>query len=126
MKATLVSIFIAVAFIGGSAYLATRSPEVASTANVKMEDGKQVVEITAKGKYSPRLTEAKAGVPTVIRLETNGTFDCTAQLTVPSVGFRQMLPPKGKTDIALAEQKPGSKIKGICSMGMYNFEVRFI
>ena len=105
---------------------ALRTPEVASTANVTIENGKQVVEITAKGKYSPRLTEAKAGIPTVIRMETSGTFDCTSQLTVPSVGFRQMLPPTGKTDIVLAEQKPGSKVKGICSMGMYNFEVKFI
>ncbi len=126
MKATIFSVFIAIAIIGGAAMFALRTPEVASTANVTIENGKQIVEITAKGKYSPRLTEAKAGIPTVIRMATDGTFDCTSQLTVPSVGFRQMLPPKGKTDISLTEQKPGSKIKGICSMGMYNFEIRFI
>ena len=126
MKATLISVAIAVVIIGGAAMIALRTPEVASTSNVRMEDGKQIVEIVAKGNYSPRLTEAKAGVPTVLRMETNGTFDCTSQLTVPSVGFRQMLPASGKTDIVLAEQKPGSSVKGICSMGMYNFEVKFI
>ena len=126
MKATLVSILVAVANIGGAVYFATRTPEVASTANVSVQGGTQVVEIKAKGQYSPRVTEAKAGIPTVLRMATDGTFDCTSQLTVPSIGYRQILPPSGTTDIALEPQKTGSIVKGICSMGMYNFEVRFI
>ncbi len=126
MKPTIISIFVAVVIIGGSFYFATRTPEVVSTANVSVTDGTQVIQIIAKGQYSPRITEAKAGIPTVLRVGTNGTFDCTSQLTVPSIGYRQMLPPTGTTDIALAAQKPGSKVRGICSMGMYNFEVRFI
>ncbi len=126
MKPTVISILVAVIIIGSAAYFVTRAPEVASTENVRVEAGTQVVEIKAKGQYSPRVTEAKAGIPTVLRMETDGTFDCTSQLTVPSIGYRQMLPPSGKTDIALESQKAGSSIKGICSMGMYNFEVKFI
>jgi len=121
----IVAILIAGTVIGGAFIVATRSPEVASVENVSIENGKQIVEISAKGKYSPKLTDAKAGVPTVLRVETNGTFDCTSQLTVPSVGYREALPPSGTTDIELTAQEPGSTVRGICAMGMYSFEVRF-
>ncbi len=127
MKLTIISILAAGILVGGAIMLSTRSgnSEAASTSNVSIENGKQIVEITAKGQYSPRVTEAKAGIPTGPRMETDGTFDCTSQLTVPSIGYRQMLPPTGKTDIALTAQEPGSTVRGICSMGMYNFEVKF-
>ena len=62
MKATIISIIIAVVLIGGAALLAkggsSESPEAAVN-NVSVVDGKQVIEITAKGGYSPRVTNAK-------------------------------------------------------------------
>ena len=127
MKATIISIIIAAAIIGGVIIMIKpKGPAaVASVDNVSVQDGKQIVEITAKDQYLPSITAAKAGIPTVLRMETNGTFDCSAQLTIPSIGYRQMLPSTGKTDIALAEQKPGSVVHGICGMGMKSFEVRF-
>ncbi len=93
--------------------------------NVVVVDGKQVIEITAKGGYAPRVTTAKANVPTIINVQTNGTFDCSSALTVPKVGFRAMLPASGITPIEIPPQQPGTTIKGICSMGMYNFAVNF-
>lgn len=127
MKSTVISIIIAGAIIGGAFMFARGSgtSEVASTDNVAIENGTQIVTVTAKGKYSPHLTAAKAGMPTVLRVETNGTFDCTSQLTVPSMGYRKMLPPTGTTDIELASQQSGATIRGVCAMGMYNFEVKF-
>ncbi len=122
---TIVAILIAGVVIAGAFIVTTRSSEVASVENVSIENGKQLIEITAKGQYSPKLTEAKARIPTVLRVETKGTFDCTSQLTVPSVGFRQALPPSGTTDIELVAQEPGAVVRGICAMGMYNFEVKF-
>ncbi len=115
------------ALIGGTLYFVSdrTASSDAQSQNIEIRDGVQYVTITAKGKYTPKLTAAKAGMPTVLRVETNGTFDCTSQLTVPSVGFRQMLPPTGKTDIELGAQTTGATVRGICSMGMYNFEVRF-
>ncbi len=126
MKATVISIIIAAAIIGGVIIMVRPGPTVvASVENVSMQDGKQIVKITAKDQYVPHVTAAKAGVPTIIRMETNGTFDCSSQLTIPSIGYRQMLPPTGTTDIALAEQKPGSIVHGICGMGMKSFQVQF-
>lgn len=93
--------------------------------NVSVLDGKQVIEIRAKGGYAPRVTTAKANMPTVINVQTNGTFDCSSALTVPAVGFRAMLPSSGITPIEIPPQQPGATIKGVCSMGMYNFAVNF-
>ena len=93
--------------------------------NVYMENGKQVIEISAKGGYSPRATTAKAGIPTIIRMKTQGTFDCSAALTVPKVGFQKFLPSSGATDIAISAEQAQGTVQGICGMGMYNFGVAF-
>lgn len=96
-----------------------------SQTNVAVVDGKQIIEIRAKGGYAPRVTTAKANMPTVINIQTNGTFDCSSALTVPAIGFRAMLPSSGITPIEIPPQQPGTTIKGVCSMGMYNFAVNF-
>lgn len=93
--------------------------------NVKMEGEKQIVEINAKGGYSPSKTSAKAGVSTIIRVITNGTYDCSSALRIKSLGYSKNLPATGTTDIEVPPQTSGSTIKALCSMGMYNFTVQF-
>ena len=103
----------------------TRSDGTASTDNVSIVNGKQIVEVIAKGSYLPKLTAAKADIPTTLRVKTNGTFDCTAALKVASVGFEQILPPSGVTDIEIPAQQAGTTVQGICAMGMYSFQIQF-
>ena len=93
--------------------------------NVSMVDGKQIITINAKGGYSPRATTAKAGVPTVIKMNTQGTFDCSSALNIPSLGINKNLPSSGETLIDVPLQSAGATIQGICSMGMYNFSIHF-
>jgi len=93
--------------------------------NVSMVDGKQIITINAKGGYSPKLTTAKAGIPTVIKMETQGTFDCSSAITIPSLGYRNNLPPSGETLIDVLPQNTGTTLQGLCSMGMYNFSINF-
>ena len=93
--------------------------------NVSIQNGKQIVEITAKGKYAPRYTTAQANMPTMLKVKTTGTFDCTAALTVPAVGYKAMLEPTGVAVIDIPPQKSGSVVQGVCAMGMYNFKVQF-
>jgi plastocyanin domain-containing protein len=65
-------------------------PQLASTAlssNVSTENSKQVIEITAKGGYEPRISTAKANIPTVLRVKTSSTFDCSSALRIPSIGY---------------------------------------
>lgn len=93
-----------------------------AVSNVSMSDGKQVVEIKAKGGYLPRVSTAKAGVPTVLKFDTNGTFDCSSQVRIPSMNISQALPPSGVTEIALGTLEEGV-VQGTCGMGMYPFQI---
>ena len=128
MKPTVLAILAAVVIIGGAILFAGKSSTTADTSgsvnNVSMENGKQIVEVTAKGGYSPRKTIAKAGVPTVLRMDTNGTFDCSSIVRVPSMGLYKNLPPSGSTDIDIGTPQ-AQPLKVVCGMGMYSFEVDF-
>jgi Cu+-exporting ATPase len=92
---------------------------------VSVVDGKQIIEISAKGGYSPRRITAKADLPTVIRVKTKGTFDCSASFTIPSLKIGKLLPASGTTDFEIPGQKAGSELDGMCSMGMYGFKIAF-
>ena len=121
---TAISIVIAAALIGVAILFSSSSPTVGTRENVRILGEKQVVDILAKGSYQPKKTIATAGVPTVLRLNTNGTFDCTSSVRIPSMGINQILAPSGTTEIDLGIPKVG-KLKGVCAMGMYSFEIDF-
>lgn len=93
--------------------------------NVTISDGKQIIQIDARGGYAPRVSVASADMPTIIRVVTNGTYDCSAGLVIPSINYKKILPPTGSTDIEIPPQKAGTSLKGLCSMGMYNFAIQF-
>ena len=126
MKSTLASFIIALALIGGAiiAVRMGRGTDGDSVQNVSVVDGKQIIEIRAKGGYSPRKSVAKADMPTVLRFTTDGTFDCSSAVTIPSIGVSKNLPPSGSTDIELAHPAVGV-LEGTCGMGMYPFEIDF-
>lgn len=88
-------------------------------------DGKQIIDISAKGGYSPRVVIAKAGVPTVLRVITNGTFDCSASVVIPKLSYQKFLPPSGTEEIQIAAEQATGTLQGLCSMGMYNFQIKF-
>lgn len=131
MKSTSISIFVAAVIISG-AFLIVGSGRTPQTGNIPAEPAQnvtvannvQIIEIRAKGAYTPRVSVAKAGIPTVLRVTTNGTYDCSAAIRVPSLGISKMLPPNGSTDLALGTPEAGT-LRGTCGMGMYNFEIRF-
>ncbi len=93
--------------------------------NVSIVDGKQVIQIDAKGGYAPRNTVAKANMPTTLNVQTSGTFDCSSALVIPSMKYRTNLPPSGTTAIDLPPQSAGTTLQGVCAMGMYGFAIAF-
>lgn len=127
MKPTVIAILVAGVLIGGAIMLGGKSnqPSTGSVDNVSVIDGKQIITVDAKGGYSPKVTIAKAGIPTVLRVQTNGTFDCSSALTIPTIGYRANLPPSGVTEIEIPPQKAGTSLNGICAMGMYNFSINY-
>lgn len=130
MNKTTISILIAALIIGGAIIFSAAKNDAnggipQSADNVSVVDGKQIIEITAKGGYSPKTTSAKAGIPTFIKIKTKGAFDCSLALTIPALNYRKNLPPTGETLIEVPAQDPGSTLRGVCTMGMYSFTIKF-
>lgn len=96
-----------------------------SAQNVEIRDGVQYVTINARGGYSPKVSAAKAGIPTKLIVKTNGTFDCSASLVIRSVGYQKILSQTGEETIDVGIPKDGESLRGVCGMGMYNFLINF-
>ncbi|MDP3764412.1 MAG: cupredoxin domain-containing protein [bacterium] len=128
MKLTIISIVVSTGIIFATIFFANNrnsSGAVDSVAVSEIIDGKQIIAIKAKGGYTPRKILAKADIPTVIKVKTQGTFDCTSALVIPSLNYRANLAPSGTTEIEVPPQKIGSVINGTCAMGMYGFSIKF-
>lgn len=127
MKSIIISIIIAIAIIGSAILLPTggNNNEIVNANNVTIVEGKQIIEIKAKGGYQPNKSVAKAGMPTVIRFDTSGTFDCSSSVRIPSMNISKILPQSGTTDIDIGSPKVAI-LQGTCGMGMYQFEVNFL
>ena len=126
-KNTVISIIISLAIIGGALYFVpnkSASSKIADSQNVEIRDGIQYVTVVASGGYSPRISVVEPDIPTKLIVKTNGTYDCSAALAVRSVGFQKILEPTGEEVIDVGIIKKGGKVQGICSMGMYNFELK--
>lgn len=126
----ILSILLTVTSLVGIVFLLQRggtkmTSRVGERTNVSVVDGKQVIQIDAKGGYVPRNTLAQADMPTTLNVKTNGTFDCSSVLVIPRLNYRANLPPSGVTSIEIPPQPAGTTIKGTCAMGMYQFAVNF-
>lgn len=97
----------------------------ASSNVVSTSGDKQIVEVTVSGGYSPRTINAKAGVPTIIRMKSDGAYGCERAFRIPSLGISKTLPASGNTDIEITSQNAGTSLRGTCSMGMYSFVINF-
>lgn len=135
MKSTAVSIVIASIMVSGAIIFSksisnqggatnNTNNEVVNLNNVNIVDGKQIINIEVKGGYTPRKSAAKAGIPTILRFNTSGTFDCSAFIRIPSLNVLQSLPQFGATDIKIDNPKQGT-LQGMCGMGMYQFAIEF-
>lgn len=129
MKLLLLAFVAATVLIGGALYFtegiqSTPTPTVPTKNNVAIVDGKQIITIGARGGYLPERSIAKAGIPTIIRFDTRGTFDCSSFVRIPSMDVSVRLPSSGVTDVDLGTRAVGT-LQGMCAMGMYPFEIVF-
>lgn len=128
MKFNLIAIFAAIFIIlGAIIYSGSEKNQVEfdSGDSVLIVDGRQIIEIDAKGGYWPKEIDAKSEIPTILRFNTSNTFDCSSALVIPSINYSKNLPPNGSTEVDLEPQKSGTKLRGLCSMGMYGFIINF-
>jgi len=129
MKATVIATVAAFLIIGGTlAFVLAKGSGTTDQAieanNVTIVDGKQVIDLTAKGGYSPLRSVAQAGTPTILRVSTKGTFDCSSAIRIPSMDISKNLASSGVTEIELGTPQVGT-LQGTCGMGMYPFEIDF-
>lgn len=116
---------LGIVFIGGSK---TKNSDTSSTQqvqNVEVKDGIQYITIDAKAGYSPKVSTAKADIPTKLIIKTNGTYDCSSSLVIHSIGFQKILAQTGEEIIDIGTPKIGEALQGVCGMGMYNFLINF-
>lgn len=128
MKLTIISILLSGLIVGGAIFYASSVGQPVDPLdgnNVSVIGGKQIISLNAKGGYSPRLTVAKADIPTILKVRTRGTFDCSSALVIPDINYRANLRPSGEAEIEIPPQKAGSTLSGFCAMGMYNFQIQF-
>ena len=122
------AIFFAINFRGETSTAISSDKDqdvIAQTVNnVSVVDGKQIILVKAKGGFSPIHSVAKARIPTILRVETNGTFDCSSVIRIPDMNISKNLPLTGTTDIDIGVQQAGI-FQGTCGMGMYPFDIKF-
>jgi len=133
----VIGLVLALAAIGSIAYTGsapTPTPvaeqpahaPVTEAATPAMSVAPQIIEIKAQHGYSPLVSTAKANTPTIIRMTTGGSFDCSSAVVIPSLNYHTRLPMSGSTDIEVPAQPAGTKLTGTCGMGMYSFEIDFV
>ena len=125
----LVSFLLTGFFIGvGIVVLSKPSPTGdlgGEIGRVSVVDGVQVVEMQAKGGYFPSSVTLQAGLPTTVRMNSAGTYDCSAALRIPQLDYSVSLPSNGVTEIQIPAQEAGTTLQGLCGMGMYGFKLIF-
>lgn len=125
----IISLAFSLVLIGWAFWLVSPKSDIvgggATPPTALIVDGKQLIDISAKGGYSPRVVVAKAGMPTILRVSTSGTFDCSASLVIPRISYQKFLQPSGTEDITIAPAQAQGTLQGLCAMGMYNFKIKF-
>ena len=120
------AIILAGLIIGGAILYRGGSADTAGAAQATIDaSGQQLVDITARGGYSPRLVTAKAGVPTILRVRTADTYDCSVSLAIPKLNYRKFLSASGTEEIVIPADKATGTLNGLCGMGMYSFKIVF-
>jgi plastocyanin domain-containing protein len=137
-KLIALSILGAVLLVGGVLFFSPHStpqvieddtvgdaPPRGEVGQATVVDGVQYVDIMVRGGYSPRVTKAQAGVPTVLRMKTENSYDCSIALVINDLGYQSYLPATGVTEIQVPIEKTQGTLAGMCSMAMYHFQIDF-
>ena len=119
----ILGIFVSI-FLAGSK--PSGNTNTSQAENSEIRNGIQYIRISAGGGYSPKVSSAKAGIPTKLIVKTNGAYDCSSSLAIHSIGFQKILPQTGETEIDIGTPVAGVPLRGVCGMGMYSFLVNFI
>jgi plastocyanin domain-containing protein len=105
---------------------AAETKGVISSEYVQLSSSNQIVSVTAKNGFSPSKVNAKADTPTILKVKTDRTYDCSNVINIPSLGISRSLPVSGITEIEIPPQSAGQTINATCSLGQYFLQVQFV
>lgn len=95
------------------------------SSNVTETAGKQEITIEAWNGYNPKITMAKANMPTELKIQWKNAYGCESAVRIPALKYSKNLEANWSDVIQLVAQAPWTVINGTCSMGMYNFQIKF-
>jgi Cu+-exporting ATPase len=90
-------------------------PRAASLA--RLRGGRQEVEITVKGGYSPNLIRVREGTPVRLVFDRQEAGDCTSRVVFPGLGLSRSLAPFARTTIEFTPERSG-EYGFACGMNM--------
>ena len=90
-------------------------PRTARSAELRA--GRQEVEITVKGGYSPNLIRAREGVPLRLVFDRKEAGDCTSRVVFPDFGVTRSLAPFARTTLEFTPDRSG-EFGFACGMNM--------
>ena len=88
-----------------------------TAAGTELRGGRQQVEVTVKGGYSPNLIRAQQGVPLRLTFDRQEAGDCTARVVLPDFGVSRSLAPFARTTVELTPDRAG-EFGFACGMNM--------
>ncbi len=83
----------------------------------QLEGGRQIVDITVRGGYSPNLVRIEAGKPVRLRFDRQENSDCSARVVFPDLRKSVSLAAFGTTTLDLDITEPG-EYSWACGMNM--------
>lgn len=89
------------------------------------EENVQRIEILARGGYTPNQINAVANKETILNIVTKGTYDCSSSIVIPTLNYRNNLPPTGSTQVRISAAQATNSIEILCGMGMYSATIHF-
>lgn len=92
------------------------------TTTAPVVDGKQVVEITVQGGYSPDHVTLKQGVPAVLKFHQADASSCLDEVVFPELGIQQALPYQTTQTVEIDTTKAG-EYSWACGMNMFHGQV---
>lgn len=96
----------------------TPTAQAGQDPNVKMVDGKQIVQMKVQGlTYTPNTFTVVQGVPVEWQIDGSAAEGCAQVITIPKLGKTQYLSKQGVTTISFTPQDTGV-IPFSCTMGM--------
>ncbi len=134
-KSNIIMVLITVLVVVGGIFLmkmnrpdnssSTDSSNTGWASNVVVTNGKQQITISAGNGYFPKMTIAKADIPTTLIMQWKNAYGCESAVRIPQLAYTKNLEANESDTITIPAQKAWSTINGTCGMGMYNFQIMF-